>query len=378
MLNLNVCLVDFTGQNYDINSIYNDKLSRSQLELLYLATALSVRPNKITLIHERDHAIEMYGINILPRPNNPEDFWPTTDYDLIVCLDSLEGSQEICPFLPSKTKIILWTHLSPEHISMLPLSDPKISQCWSAIVCETASLTQGYIEKFNLPTTQMHYRHPSIVRTLRQRFKTSTELTHLRNPELTLAYTAAPAHGLEHIVNLFQVLQEAISELQLYILLPPDFREDMAENRIQNLLKSCRNIQGIKVIEPQPWPAYVEELLKCHMLCNPLGFFDPAAAYTIDALAAGCQVISVMHPSIKEVAHDLPVWIDHEPTDDYLERYYLAVAEYLKHMLNEPEHALKRSFAQIAAVNTYFTWDLRVWEWESLFYNLLETEAQAI
>jgi len=374
MLNLKICLLDFTGQNYDINSLYTESLSRSQLELLYLGTALSVRPNRITLMHERESAKEMHSIQILPFPKDPKQFWSSSDYDLVICLDSLEGSQELRDYLPTKTTLILWTHLPPEHISMLALKDPKVNSIWSGIVCETASIKQGYIEQFQLPETQVHYRYPSIVRSLRQRFATSTELTQLRNPELTLAYTALPHHGLEHLFNLFQLLQEAFSKLQLRILLPPNYEESLAEGKVQKLLATCRKTSGVKVLESQPWPAYVEELLKCHILCNPLGFFDTAAAYTIDALAAGCQVISIMHPSIQEIAHDLPIWISHEPADDYLERYNLAVGDYLKHMLNNPEHALKRSFAQVAAVNTYYTWDLRVWEWESLFFKLLDQD----
>lgn len=377
MLNLKICLVDFNHEEYDISSLYNDSMSRSQLDLLYLASALAVRPNQITLLQEREQAKEMYGIRILPLPTDSAQFWSENDFDIVVCLDSLEGSQDIYDHLPEKTLLVLWTHLMPEHIGMLPLKNPEISGIWSAIVCESASLRQAYHETLGLPLEQIHYRYPAIVRTLRRRFSRSSELAKMRNPAPTLAYTAPPDRGLDHILKIFQLLQEAFSDLCLEVLLPGDFQEDLATEAVQQTLQSCRDTDGVSVSPPQPWPSYVEILLKCHFLCNPLGFFDPGAAWMIDALGTGCQAISIVHPSLQEIARDLPIWVEHEPADDYLSRYTRALSEALRLFQEDSDYVLKRAFSQVAAVNTYYTWDLRVWEWESLFFALLEQAQQA-
>jgi len=379
MLNQKICLVDYTSETpYQSNSVYTQRLSRSQLNILYLATALAVRPNQITVLSERESSSQSQNIIYEPLPLEPERFWLEADFDTVICVDSLQGSQDIKPYLPAKTNLVLWTHLPLEHLAMWPLGQPEMHTHWDAIVCASQFLAQSYINHFKLPVEKMSYFWPATVRTLRKRFTQTAELKQVRNASPTLAFTADPSHGLHHLIEMFTALQQGFADLNLHILLPSDFEEELSDEMTQQTLARCRQQPGIVVKEPVPWPSHVENLLQCHILCHPLAFMDLAGTHLIDALGAGCEMLAIAHPGLQVFnCGEHIIWVEAEPADNYLRRYGQALAERLHQHIQDPEALLEKSIKQIADIQTYFTWDLRVWDWESLCYRLQKSKVLA-
>lgn len=364
MLNLKIVLLDSSELAYGINSIYTQALNRSQLELLYLATALSLRPNQVTVLNHRSTPVQEQGIHFLPLADYD---WSQSEADLVIFTDTLENAPEVRAQLPERCKMVLWSHLPPEHIAMLGLQNEAIKALLQGFVFETALLSRLYQAKFGLPVENCFYRWPCMTRSLRRRITESNELLNLRNSHLTLAFTARPDQGLEQVLDMFEVLQAGFSALELLVLLPPAYAELSATGSLA-AVERARSTPQVQVIEPAPWPSQVEHLFKAHVLCHPLAFTDLGCAQLIDPLATGCKAVLPDHPSLREVAREWAEWVSPEPSEDYLQRYTQAVAKVLQACQQDAETALKQAFRQVAGMGTYYTWDLRVWEWESLLY----------
>ena len=370
MLNLNICLVDFSEQAFSFHSIYTQVMPRPQLELLYLATALAVRPNRVTVMSDRDKAQQEGQISFVPLPRDPAAYWAGASFDLVVCMDSLAGGSEIRPYLPAGVPLVLWSHLPPKHVAMLPLQHESVRALWSAFVGESFYLMDVYHQHYQLPMQKCHYRWPTIVRTLRKRFTTSLQLAAMREKLMTMAFTAHPANGLGQTLDMFATLKQDTPELRLRVLLKPGFEPELEPEAVHQLLQRCRETPDAEVLNPMPWPSYAEKLLGCHLLCHPLAFQDLGCGEMIDALAAGCLTVACEHPGLKEVGAEPVYWLPPVPTEDYFERYCAKLAEILALFKEKPERMLTLSFRQIARFNAFFTWDVRVWEWESLFFQL--------
>ncbi|MGV3522959.1 MAG: hypothetical protein ACO1RX_01970 [Candidatus Sericytochromatia bacterium] len=372
MLNLKICLVDFSEDTYTVNSLYNQALPYAQREILYLATALAQRPNRITLVGEHTHAQLDQGIQFEPWPEDAAHFWQAAAFDVVICLDSAAGCQQIRPHLPAGTPLILWTHLPPQHLAMMPLQHAEVRACFQAVICENALLRDYYQGYFGFPAGVCHYRYPTMVRTLRKRFFSSQMLAAVRAPALTLAFTAHPAQGLDQMLEMYELLSQGFSDLRLRVFCPPGLELEHEPQGVQRLVARCRQTPGVEVIPPLPWPTWVEALLVCHVHCNPLSFADPAGAALVDPLAAGCQIVAAEHPGLRELGREHIHWVAAEPESDYFQRYTQTLSAVLERCLNEPETLLAASFRQATYANTLFTWDLRVWEWESLLYRLVQ------
>lgn len=372
MLNQKICFVDNSELSYGLNSLYNQVLPRPQLNLIYLASALAQRNNHVTVLCERDDVSETPGLRFAPLPLDAQTFWQESDFDVVVCLDSLDGANSIRPYLPEKTPMVLWSHLQARHVAMMPLQHQAVQQAWTAFVFESTYLTRSYQELFKLPRERCNYRWPTMVRTLRKRFTSSDQLAKLHEGPLTIAFCADPSHGLAQAIELFSEIKQEMPELQLNVFLKPGFEPELASEQHQELINRCHELTDVTVYEPEPWPSHVEKLLRCHVVCHPLAFMDPGLSELIDPLAAGCLTVACEHEGLHEICQEHPIWVMPDPAEDFFTRYSTAVHELLQDIKEKPDEMLRRSFSQIAWLNTHYTWDLRVWEWESLFFKLVE------
>lgn len=370
MLNLKLCFVDPGPFHYSVNSLYNQPLPRTQVSLLYLVSALAVRPNQVTVLSRREHAETQGELTLLPYPEDLEAFWNAQDFDLIVVLNRPDLAVEIRPHIQD-TPLLLWMKVRPEHVAAQAFQDEALDALWTAYVFDSASQRQEYLSHFALSYHKCHYRWPGIIRSLRKRFMSSDELKDKRPQDrLVLAYTMLPEYGLKQICEIYRDISQSVSELSLKILLPPDYVPEHDTRSHQQLLQACRESDDIEVLEGLPWTAYVEHLLEVHIVCNLLDCKLPNGDSMMDALAAGCALVASRHPSLEEVSKDHCIWVDMEPLEDYAGRYTRRLLELITAHREDPETMVKRGFRQMAEIQTYFTWDLRVWEWESLFFQL--------
>ncbi|PKL74613.1 MAG: hypothetical protein CVV27_19610, partial [Candidatus Melainabacteria bacterium HGW-Melainabacteria-1] len=309
MLNQNICLVDFSEQSYSIKQLYTQSMPRPQLNLLYLATALGVRPNQVTLLSQRDDASQDPQIRLGPLPADPERFWAEAGFDVVVCLDSLAGVSEIRPYLPAQTPLVLWSHLPPRHVAMMPLQHADVREAFAAFVFESFYLVKSYHELYQLPAKRCHYRWPAMVRSLRNRFSRSDQLAAVREPGLTMAFTAHPAYGLSQTLDMFEQFKQTYPELRLRVLTKPGFEPEIAGASVIETLQRCRETADVELLAPMPWPSQVEKLLGCQVLCHPLAFQDLGCSELIDPLAAGCLTVLSEHPGLREIVAEQSVWI---------------------------------------------------------------------
>lgn len=368
MLNQKICFVDFSEQAYTFNSLYTEPMPRSQLDLLYLASALTQRPNQVTVISDRPQATSEAGIEFLPLPEDAERYWSEAEYDIVIGLDSLEAAAQVRPWLPEATPLLLWSHLSPRHVSLMPLQHASVRDAWQGFVMSSYYLSQSAFDAFGLEQDRCYYRWPAMVRSLRKRFTHMGQLATSQNQPPTLVFTAAPSQGLLQVLEMQQQLRERFPELRLRVLQQPGTQEADETEDVQEVLQRCRSSEGVEVFSPMPWPSYAEKLVGAHILCHPLNFCNLDLSELIDALSAGCVAVLCEHPGLREVVGSHAEWLAADPADDYFERYQAQVAELLERRREDGEAFLERSFRQMAHFNTYCTWDLRVWEWESLFY----------
>lgn len=370
MLNQKICFVDFAEQAFTVNSIYAEPMPKAQLDMLYLAAALALRPNRITVISDRPEAVTEAQIQFLPLPQDPAGFWSSCDYDAVVCLDSLEAVSQISPWLSPEVALMLWSHLAPRHVAMLPLQHASVRGAWGNFVFDSFYLGTNYCELYQLPVQRCHYRWPAMVRTLRKRFTGIEQFKAKHAPAPTMVFTAGPAYGLAQALESYSLLRAEFAQLQLWVLLKPGSSEADESPASQGLLQTCRDTPGVKVFDPMPWPAYVEKLVSAHVLCHPLAFQDLGCSELIDPLSAGCRAVLCAHPGLQEILEDQPDWIPADPAASYFDRYTEGLGAALRQLQEDPDLFYRRSFGQMARFSTFNTWDLRVWEWEALFYSL--------
>lgn len=371
MLRFNLCFIDASELHYIPSNLYNKPLPTAQRNALYLATALSTRQHQVTFIQEGCFQSSEHGsLSIVPFPTST-DYWQNQQFDAILLINHLEPGLSLLPYKPQTTALLLWSLHPPKHIGLLPFTQKEVQTACDLVLFSNAVLAQQFREHYKLPFNAATYFPVAITRTLRKRFSHVQSFTNTLPKALTLSFIQRPEQGLEEALDIYDTLCQGFEGLHLQVLLPTEERPwSKAE---EALLQRCESHEGITVFAPMPQPAYVEQLMQSHVLCSPKAHREDNHYAILDGLATGNHCLSLPSKTLETLGPNLVTWIDEAPEETQLVRYTEALAKCLQGWLETPEAMIKHSFDNLATIGTYFTWDLRVWEFESLLFQLKKT-----
>ncbi len=371
MLKLKICVVDYSELAYTPKSMYTQPLPVAQRNALYLTTALNIRHHDIVLMQNGCQTAEVHkGLRLLP-VSFDKTFWQEEAFDAVIFLDTVEAGVDIVPLLPAKARSVLWSTKPVEHVSLLGLKSKDHCKLFHKVVTTNTVLEKQLQQEFPLTEDQCTYLSVAMTRTLRKRFPHRQAFLDTLPESLTLSFVQRPEHGLAETLDLLEVLKQGFAELKLQVLLPAV--ESAWTEAELNLLDTCGKHPDVTVFDPMPQPDYVEQLAKSHVLCSPQAFRDTTGELLIDAIASGTHCVAPLNAGLGTLGQETVYWIDPEPEEDMLRRYAKALADLLHRWVDKPDLMVRHSFGNMATFGTYFTWDLRVWDWESLLFQLCKT-----
>jgi hypothetical protein len=367
MLRLKLCFIDASELHYIPNNLYNKPLPSAQRNALYLATALSARQHQITFIQEGClQASQHENLSIEPFPEQ-DDYWQIQAFDAIILINHLAPGLNLAPHKPPTTALLLWSFHSPKHLSLKPLESKALQAPFDLVMLSNAVLAQEFKELYGTGCDCTYFL-VAMTRTLRKRFSNLKSFMDVLPKSLTLSFIQRPEQGLEETLYIFETLSQGFENLQLQVLLPAEERPwSKAEAA---LIQQCEDLDNVTVFSPMPQPAYVEQLARSHVLCSPRAHLDPTHYGILDSLATGNHSVALRCLTLESLGSELTTWVENDPEDTQLVRYTEALAKCLQAWLESPEAMIKQSFDHIATIGTYFTWDLRVWEFESMLFQL--------
>lgn len=371
MLTFKIAFIDHTENGYTPNSLYTQALPLAQRNVLYLATALSTRGHEVTLFQAGcQQPQQQANLSIQPLP---EDTSPYLSMDAVVHVNGLDALLPLSLASDEHPVNILWSFEHPQHISLLPLKDQRIHPHVDLLLFSNPAHKTRFIESYAFPAQHLQVFSVAMTRTLRKRFAHTQALADALPSELTLCFIQRPEKGLSETLDMFNILKQGFKHLQLKVLLPTEERPWSEQEK--EILSRCEADAQIQVIQPLPRPAYVEQLIQSHVLCAPALMQTPTLYDLLDAIAAGCHGVSFADPALDALGKDVLSLIPAEPQKGQLARYTQALADLLKAWDTTPQDMIKNRFHAMAQMGTYFTWDLRVWEFESLVFQLKKFKA---
>lgn len=172
-----------------------------------------------------------------------------------------------------------------------------------------------------------------------------------------LIYSSAPNRGLIHMLKIFPALKKKHPDLEFHIFSSfdryyVDLNNEMLEKR-EDFLQEFRKIDGCYVHSSLPQKELALELLKSSLLTYPCHFEETSCITAMEAMAAGCPIVTSKLAALPETIQDAGVFIDGVPgSNSYLEKFIEAVDHLLTNRMFFETLAQK---AKNRALN--FTWE---------------------
>lgn len=265
----------------------------------------------------------------------------------LINLDNVNLIKSFCAFeLLSNTKPnILWQHLDIDQAAVQQIGNPAFVDSLDAIVFVSHWQHEQYRKKWNLPGDKCFVIQNAI----------NPIKIHKKPNKIKLIYTSMPNRGLELLLDSYKLLTNKVSCV-VYSgtsIYGPKYHKQESKNYTA-LYKRMKAL-GIKHIEYATNDEIYQDLENSHILAYPSIFQETSCLSAIQALAAGCKVVTTNFGALPETCGSWADYVLLGDRKDFVKRYAAA--------LDAAIEEYKYNEDQVNYYNKYWTWDYRINQW---------------
>ena len=369
---LRIAFACYNPMDFRIDSVYERPLGGSESALCYLAEALGRRGHDVFLLNRIAKPEVSRGVHCLPLDGPVFRQIPALD-TLIVNNMAGEG-RKLRSLVGPRTGLVLWTGHAHDQPGVQALADQAEREAYDRFALVSDWQKEQFIKHFDLRPDRIHVLRYGIAPAFQNLFPTNTAILKEKSDPQVLAYTSTPYRGLELLLEAFPRIRQAIpgtrlkifSSIKLYGV--PDAQD---QARFGGLYRKFQEIAGVEYLGSVPQPRLAQELRSVSVLAYPNTYAETACIAVLEAMAAGCYVVTSRLGALPETtanfARLIPLGTNREA---YLNRFVEQVVQVLTEMRvrNNPdiEKHLRR---QVFYVNENCTWPILSEEWLQLLSN---------
>lgn len=179
---------------------------------------------------------------------------------------------------------------------------------------------------------------------------------------IRLAYTSTPHRGLALLLALFPALKRRFPEVVLEVFSSFEVYQQAVPSA-QKLYALARETEGVNYWGSVPQPELAEHLKSCHILAYPNTFAETSCIAVLEALAAGCRVVSTAQGALPETSAGFARLLPPQSYEAYTLAFLEALSEEITIWQKTPQMQLNQSWAQIAHVVAHHDWAQLAQRW---------------
>lgn len=261
------------------------------------------------------------------------------------------------PKFVDPTKInILWQQLNTNEASVALMADPTYVNSVQYWVWVSNWCYEQFRNRFNVPS------HNSIV------IKNATQAVEFkpreRNGKIKLIYTSTPWRGLDILLDSIEMLGRKDIELDVFSstkIYGPAFEKQM-QGKFDWLWNRCKNIPGVTLHGYATNDVVRDYLTRAHIFAYPNTFEETSCISAIEALTAGCKVVTSGHGALPETCGDWATYIPYGQDKTIMaQRFAVSLNDTINNYWSSETQDL--IIDQNRHYNLHYSWKKRIQEW---------------
>jgi UDP-glucose:(glucosyl)LPS alpha-1,2-glucosyltransferase len=265
---------------------------------------------------------------------------------------------------PNKVNI-LWQQLSYDQENVLNIKNKNFTEKLDAIVFVSHWQYEYFKKIFDVPS------HKSIV--IHNATNSFQTFSKSKKGKLKLIYTSMPYRGLYILLKTIQNLQRDDIELDIYsstIIYGKDF--DLENRRkFEDLFEYAKKLPNVFYKGYGTNNEIREAVSNAHIMAYPCIFEETSCMSAIEALSAGCLMVSTDLGALKETCSTWANLLTYDSNENNLIRRYTKFLENSieNYWNDETQDKLKDQFSYY---NKYYSWEYRIKQWQKLFDKVIK------
>ena len=260
-----------------------------------------------------------------------------------------------------KDKInILWEQLSYDQPNVQALRDRKYVDDLDWIIFNSHWSYNQFRLRFKIP----EYK----TRVLQNFIHPFPHPLKKDNSKIKLIYTSTPWRGLAILMRTVELLDEKRKDFEVDIysstLVYGSNFDELNKKKYQSLFDKCEEIPNINYKGYATNEEVRQALMKSHILAYPCIFEETSCLAAIEAMAAGCKVVTTNYGALPETCGRFARYICFEP---HVQRLIDSYVEVLNEEMDNifSEKTLESLQYQVNHYNTEWSIETRLKEWEA-------------
>ena len=265
--------------------------------------------------------------------------------------------------LIEKEKInVLWVHHFVNQAEVKNLGSKEYVDKLDWIVFNSNWNFEKYVYQYKIPENKS-----IVIRNAIEKIKYKKK----SNDKINLIYHTTPWRGLALLLKIFKNLN--LNDVKLNVCSSTIIYGEkfIPLHKYENLFDECKNTKNVNYFGFLENKKVIELLGKMHIFTHPSIWPETSCIAAIEAMAAGCQVVSTNLGALYETCSPFGTFVNFDRNFDNLEKKYAKIL--LESVLNfwsdKNQNKLR---LQTETINATYSWNVRSIEWKNFFNEIRE------
>ncbi|WP_052710047.1 glycosyltransferase [Azospirillum thiophilum] len=363
-MTVKIAFIDPAKGDYTPETPRHQPLGGSQSALCYLGEVLAAAGHPVTVINGTRTAVTVRGVRCLPIASvSLEDL---RAFDVVVVLNGCERELllRLRTKLGGECKLILWTQHAVDQPAVADLAEVEVRDCLDGIAFVSQWQMEGYLKAFTIDPARCRVMRNGIAPAFAGLFGPDEDVLAAKPWPPVLTYTSTPFRGLDVLLDSFPLIRAAIPGTRLRVCSSLEAYQVSGErDPYTTLYQRCRETEGVEYLGGLGQVALAGVLREATCLAYLNRFAETSCIAVLEALAAGCLVVSSRLGALPEsgagFARLIPV---PDNPQEHARRYAEAAVAALTD-LRKGSGAGLRLRAQVDHANAETSWAVRAQGW---------------
>ncbi len=349
---LKIGFVNFTPLKYDVDTPLQEPLGGSESAMCYLAVQMARDGHRVTLFRRNEEEFTKSGV--LHKSVNKII---TTDLDFLIIQNTPFFGLQIKEKINPKTKLIYWSQHASNQPAVECLKDSKFQDIYDAILLLSDYQIEDYKNAFKI--------NPTKIIKFKNAISPAFENLNIENKiPWSYCYTSTPFRGLKLLPELFTRVREVNIKAKLFVhsSMGTYQGDNTVEEEYQEIYTAIKNTDGAVYSGSISQTELSDKLSKYEYLAYPNIFAETSCISVMEAMAAGCQVVTTDLGALPETSAGFARLIKITGNEE----------EYKSSFVREMQKPIdkNRIEEQVKFVRENYTWKVRSKELYTLLQNV--------
>ncbi len=363
---MRIAFADFSGLDYQAQSVDFIPLGGSESAACHLTRCLAQAGHDVFLITSGSSPGRYENVTCLSWAQTDAAMLRSLRLDALVCVLAAGHGATLRQVLGPETPLVLWNQHAPDQAGVQALQDPRERAAYDGFAMVSDWQSEQFHQRFGIERSRMTVLRNAIAPAFTHLFADHEAILGQKAQPPVLAYTSTPFRGLALLLDAFGRIRQEIPGVRLRVyssmrVYQASAAEDEADYGA--LYRRCRQMEGVEYIGSVPQPELARELRTASVLAYPNTFAETSCIAVMEAMAAGCCVVTSRLGALPETGAGFARLISVERGwDAYLAEFVATTVEVFRAFARENvmEAELRR---QVAEVNRTANWPLRARQW---------------